>query len=390
MKVFLKKSKRAKKLGEDTKSKGLLKRMPKLELSHIIKERYPSFTDAIRDLDDCLSLINLFAHLPSHRMFKIPASRVQKCQKVQREFNYYCLNSGSLKKVFISIKGIYFQCEIEGQMVIWVQPHEFSQNLPYDVDYRVMFTFLEFYDTLMKFVLFKLYSSQNMVYPPAVLKETVDEQNFSYNSIITENANLNQEDKAEDNKYQISDEFHSDPTVNKILSKNQNSAKNGIFTGMVFFLSSEVPRTAFEFMILAYGGKTLSDCDNFESETYKDTSITHVVTDRPAQSLNLDSRREYIQPQWVADSINNDMCLPLADYKPGKPLPPHLSPFVVANKDEYIPDRLKELHAIKGEELDQEEEESSGEEEEDDDNEDQVEEDYLEEEVAYDAEAELK
>jgi len=82
------------------------------------------------------------------------------------------------------------------------------------------------------------------------------------------------------------------------------------------------------------------------------------------------------------------MCLPLADYKPGKPLPPHLSPFVVANKDEYIPDRLKELHAIKGEELD---EESSGEEEEEgDDNESLVEEDYLEEEVAYDAEAELK
>jgi len=76
-------------------------------------------------------------------------------------------------------------------------------------------------------------------------------------------------------------------------------------------------------MILAYGGKTLSDCDNFESETYNDSSITHVVTDRPAQSLNLDSRREYIQPQWVADSINNDMCLPLAEYKPGKPLPPH-------------------------------------------------------------------
>jgi len=216
MKVHVKKSKRAKKLGEDTKAKGFIKRMPKLELSHIIKERYPSFVDAIRDLDDCLSLINLFASLPSHRMFKIPASRIQKCQKLQREFNYYCINSGSLKKVFISIKGIYFQVEIDGQMVIWVQPHEFSQNLPYDVDYRVMFIFLEFYDTLMKFVLFRLYNSINMVYPPAVLKQAVDEQNFSYNSIVTETSNLNQEDKAQDNKYQISDEFHSDPTVNKI------------------------------------------------------------------------------------------------------------------------------------------------------------------------------
>jgi hypothetical protein len=55
-----------------------------------------------------------------------------------------------------------------------------------------------------------------MVYPPAVLKQSVDEQNFSYNSIVTETSNLNQDDKAQDNKYQISDEFHSDPTVNKI------------------------------------------------------------------------------------------------------------------------------------------------------------------------------
>jgi len=43
-----------------------------------------------------------------------------------------------------------------------------SQVLPADVDYRVMLTFLEFYQTLLQFVNFKLYHSLSVHYPPVL------------------------------------------------------------------------------------------------------------------------------------------------------------------------------------------------------------------------------
>ena len=42
------------------------------------------------------------------------------------------------------------------------------QVLPTDVDYRVMITFLEFYQTLLQFVNFKLYHTIGVQYPPMV------------------------------------------------------------------------------------------------------------------------------------------------------------------------------------------------------------------------------
>ena len=39
-------------------------KVPQYNLSYIIKERYPTFLDAVRDLDDALCLISLYANLP--------------------------------------------------------------------------------------------------------------------------------------------------------------------------------------------------------------------------------------------------------------------------------------------------------------------------------------
>ena len=53
-----------------------------------------------------------------------------------------------------------------GQNITWVAPYQFNQKLPFDIDYKVMATFLEFYVALLKFVNFKLYSDLDIAYPP--------------------------------------------------------------------------------------------------------------------------------------------------------------------------------------------------------------------------------
>ena len=84
-----------------------------------------------------------------------------------------------MKKVFVSIKGYYYQAEIMGQLVTWVVPHSFAHDKPQNVDLKLMSIFVEFYTTMLGFVNFRLFHNLNLHYPPALvgLAHAKDEEN---------------------------------------------------------------------------------------------------------------------------------------------------------------------------------------------------------------------
>ena len=168
IKLAIKKYKKYMRKDDPEKAKKIKENLPTYSLNHLVKERYPTFPDALRDLDDPLCLVNLFGTFQAHKLFSIPSERAVKCARLAKEFNFYVIKSRSLRKVFLSIKGIYYQADIQGQAVTWIVPYQFTQKLPADVDYKVMLTFLEFYETMLKFTNFKLYSSINLKYPPQI------------------------------------------------------------------------------------------------------------------------------------------------------------------------------------------------------------------------------
>ena len=66
IKAHLKKYKKLQGQKEFKRAEELKEEKPRYTLSHVIKERYPTFQDALKDLDDAHCLISLFANFPQH------------------------------------------------------------------------------------------------------------------------------------------------------------------------------------------------------------------------------------------------------------------------------------------------------------------------------------
>lgn len=165
-KIFARKLSRALTRGEIDDAKRLDSNRPKHRLDNIVKERYPTFVDALRDLDDPLSMLFLFAIMPATDDVSFRVT--QTANRLCHEWMAYVAREKLLRKVFVSIKGVYYQAVVRGQEVLWLVPFDFPQNVPSDVDFKVMLTFLEFYTTLTQFVLYRLYTETGIVYPPKV------------------------------------------------------------------------------------------------------------------------------------------------------------------------------------------------------------------------------
>jgi len=350
-KIFTRKLKRAIGRQEYSDAERIEENKPKYTLNHIVKERYPTFIDALRDLDDALSMVFLFATLP--QTDKITNEVVKKCKRMSIEFQHYIVASNSLRKVFISIKGIYYQAEIQGQSVTWVVPHQFTQQLPEDVDFRIMLTFLEFYNTLIGFVNFQLYHNLNMFYPPKLtiqnssdVAEYCKEDEVKDETLAALTSSLSKSTTDSVMAEEVEDEFHLDDGSEEAkqqaaqrTERKQNEDFKQIFKECKFFLSREVNRDVMTFLIRSFGGEVSWEKTQGLGATYEatDECITHHVMDRPKVANPILSRH-YVQPQWLFDCINAKRLVPVSEYLPGAILPPHLSPFVDdSNPDQYVP-----------------------------------------------------
>jgi len=161
--AFMKKIRRAAGRNEPDEAARKNAVCPTYTLHHLVRERYPRFVDALSDLDDALTLTFLFAALPSTTAIKAKMST--KAKSLAAAWGAYCSTTGSITKSFISVKGVYLEARINGIDIRWIVPHSFTQFMPEDVDYKVMATFFEFYETLLQFVLYKLYNDLGVRYP---------------------------------------------------------------------------------------------------------------------------------------------------------------------------------------------------------------------------------
>lgn len=304
---------------------------PKLKLDHIIKERYPTFVDALRDLDDALSMLFLFANLPGNQ--NVPPKMIARCQRLTMEFEHFLIRTHAMRKSFLSIKGIYYQATIQGQDILWLVPYKFVQQAGPDVDFRIMATFVEFYATLLSFVNYRLYTSIGVVYPPRFDLKSLEqgaelgafqlegqqlEEQAEAESIMDTGANekaqaeadkllansegepqssyatapetsvVETNDEPTETPLAALDQFTSiDPNADALLQPSLTAdaqVAGKLFEPFTIFLSRETPRHSLEFLLKAFGCRRVGWNVTLGEGAYCDESdprITHQIIDRP-------------------------------------------------------------------------------------------------------------
>lgn len=180
------------------------------------------------------------------------------------------------------------------------------------------------YRTLLRFVNFKLYKEVGWRYPPTHAPMADEREDTSSTSLAT---------------------IKVDKAPRTMTEVDQANGKEGIFKGLVFWISREVALAPIYTVLVAGGAQV-----KWLRENMNDDDITHCVIDRPMvpEGFAEDHDRDIVQPQWVLDSFNEGVLLPVGEYALGKNLPPHLSPFVDDDGDGYVPDRRKILDDIVG------------------------------------------
>ncbi|CAI0440155.1 unnamed protein product [Linum tenue] len=236
-------------------------------------------------------MVHLFAALPAVERLKINVERVHSCRRLSHEWQAYVARCHKLRKVFVSVKGIYYQAEVEGQKITWLAPHAMQQVLPDDVNFSVMLTFVEFYETLLGFVNFRLYHSISVKYPPILdprLEALAAEEQESGSTKPEHTRGQLEGAQFEESELRLSQLQHQLPSnedralMHLIEEDDDNDDDEDtkkckkLFKNMKFYLSREVPRESLLFVIPAFGGVVSWEGDAAPF-TEADQSITHQV-----------------------------------------------------------------------------------------------------------------
>ncbi|GAU29043.1 hypothetical protein TSUD_165620 [Trifolium subterraneum] len=356
----------------------LREKTPKPKIDRIIRQRYPRFVDALGELDDCLTMVHLFATVPAIEDKKIGVDLVTECRKLAHYWQAFIARTHRLRKTFVSVKGIYYQAEVEGQTITWLTPHALQQVVPDDVDIPTMLNFLQIYQPLLSFVNFHLYHSINLKYPPMLDPELealaleiyalIRYAHANNKPTIPETSQLVEPEQLESkldapeiqnkkSELRLAQLQHQLPSnepgalmnlVEKAAGEDgeeydeETKQCKNLFQNVKIFLSREVPRESLLFVIPAFGGMVSWEGKNAPFAE-SDQSITHQIVDRDAQGHRFLSR-EYVQPQWVFDCVNARIILPTENYMVGRIPPPHLSPFVDYDEEgSYVPEYAKTI-----------------------------------------------
>ena len=98
---------------------------PQVPMDKIISQRFPRFELALHELDDAISTAVLFSSV--ERFGEIDEKVIRKLEKHLLEFKLWVIKSRSLRKTFLSTKGIFYRATVQGVDVTWLEPYKLRQ-----------------------------------------------------------------------------------------------------------------------------------------------------------------------------------------------------------------------------------------------------------------------
>ncbi|VDN08807.1 unnamed protein product [Dibothriocephalus latus] len=298
LRIHQRRLKRAREKLDRDKEFRLRMKKPTYTLHQLVKERYPTRRDALRDLSDSLNLLFLFSRLP--RLPQFHPALISLCRRFCVEFLHYVIATRAVRKAFISIKGFYIEAVIDEVSVVWVIPHQSATHTPTDVDYRLLATCVEFDATLLGSLLCNLYKHSGLLYPPKLMTSAISDPEsafcapsdaqFEFLSSLSFPLKRLEESKQEPASLDDLVELQTiDDSVTAAVNKQAQTERiKHLFENKRFFLNREVPKEVLTLLIRSCGGECSWDVSSGPGSTFleDDVRINYQVVDRSMKEMS--------------------------------------------------------------------------------------------------------